>query len=116
MVRKMIGPILFGLVGCAILLALGVWQVQRLDWKQGLLAEIEARIAALRDAARDAGVVCVFGEPQFGGERVSAIFGDTVGHGVLDPLGSRHAPGPALYPALIGDMAAALETCLGTGG
>src|SRR6056297_2324688 len=75
-----------------------------------------ARMAALRDAAREAGVACVFGEPQFGGERVAAIFGDTVGHGVLDPLGSRHAPGPALYPALIGDMAAALETCLGTGG
>jgi len=75
-----------------------------------------ARIVALRDAAQEAGVVCIFGEPQFAGARISAIFGDTVGHGVLDPLGSRHAPGPALYPALIADMAAALEGCLGTDG
>ena len=72
-----------------------------------------ARIAALRDAAQEAGVVCVFGEPQFDGARISAIFGDTVGHGVLDPLGSAHEPGPALYPALLTDMADALTECLG---
>ncbi|MFB9149713.1 zinc ABC transporter substrate-binding protein [Roseovarius ramblicola] len=72
-----------------------------------------ARIAALRDAAREAGVVCVFGEPQFNGDRIAAIFGGSVGHGVLDPLGSRHAPGAALYPALLGDMAEALAECLG---
>jgi len=34
----------FGAIGAAILVALGVWQVKRLDWKQSLLAEIEARI------------------------------------------------------------------------
>lgn len=72
-----------------------------------------ARIAALRDAAQEAGVVCVFGEPQFTGARSSAIFGDRVGHGVLDPMGSRHAPGAALYPALLTDMADALAGCLG---
>ena len=72
-----------------------------------------ARIAALRDAAQEAGIVCVFGEPQFGGARIAAIFGDTVGHGVLDPLGSVHEPGAALYPALIEDMADALAGCLG---
>jgi surfeit locus 1 family protein len=27
-------------------MALGIWQVQRLDWKQGIIADIEARIAA----------------------------------------------------------------------
>jgi surfeit locus 1 family protein len=32
--------------GVAILVSLGVWQVQRLAWKEGVLAEIEARIAA----------------------------------------------------------------------
>ncbi|MDZ7708682.1 MAG: zinc ABC transporter substrate-binding protein [Roseovarius sp.] len=72
-----------------------------------------ARIAALRDAALEAGIVCVFGEPQFDGARISAIFGDTVGHGVLDPLGSGHAPGAALYPMLLTDMADALAECLG---
>jgi len=71
-----------------------------------------ARIAALRDLARDKGIVCVFGEPQFGGERIASIFGDTVGHGVLDPLGSSHTPGPDLYDAVLTDMADALAGCL----
>jgi surfeit locus 1 family protein len=44
--RRIIWPILFGLGGVAILVSLGVWQVQRLAWKEGVLAEIEAEIAA----------------------------------------------------------------------
>lgn len=39
-------PALFTCVGCAILVGLGVWQLQRLAWKQGLLAEIAARATA----------------------------------------------------------------------
>jgi len=46
MMRKLIGPLAIGLVGAAILISLGVWQVQRLAWKEGVLADIEARIAA----------------------------------------------------------------------
>lgn len=46
MTKRMIFPILLGLVGCAILVALGVWQVQRLAWKEAMLADIDARIAA----------------------------------------------------------------------
>lgn len=42
----MIVPLLFGVLGTAVLASFGVWQVQRLDWKEGLIAEIEARIAA----------------------------------------------------------------------
>ena len=34
-----------GLGGAAMLLALGIWQVQRLAWKEGVIAEINARIA-----------------------------------------------------------------------
>jgi surfeit locus 1 family protein len=37
-------PVLLGVVGCAVLIGLGVWQVQRLGWKEALLAEIEGRI------------------------------------------------------------------------
>jgi len=33
-----------GLGGAAILIALGVWQMQRLAWKEGVLAQIESRI------------------------------------------------------------------------
>jgi len=46
MSRRMIPPVLFGAIGAAILIALGVWQMQRLAWKEGVLAQIEARIAA----------------------------------------------------------------------
>ncbi len=34
------------LVALAILIALGTWQVERLHWKEGLLADIAARLAA----------------------------------------------------------------------
>lgn len=46
MTRRMIAPLLFGLIGAAILIGLGSWQVQRLHWKAGVLAEIAARIGA----------------------------------------------------------------------
>ncbi|WP_323786189.1 SURF1 family protein [Thalassovita sp.] len=44
--RRLIFPLFFGLLGAAVLIALGSWQVQRLHWKQGVLAEIEAHIHA----------------------------------------------------------------------
>lgn len=37
-------PLLFGLIGTAILVWLGTWQMQRLEWKRGILDEIDARI------------------------------------------------------------------------
>ncbi len=45
MTRRMIVPLLFGLLGAGVLVALGVWQLQRLAWKEGVLSRIEARIA-----------------------------------------------------------------------
>ena len=44
MLRRMIFPLLIGLGGAGILISLGLWQVERLAWKQGVLAEIDARI------------------------------------------------------------------------
>jgi surfeit locus 1 family protein len=44
--RRLILPLLFGLCGAAVLVALGLWQLQRLAWKEGVLAAIEARIGA----------------------------------------------------------------------
>jgi surfeit locus 1 family protein len=38
--------VIFGLAGLVLLVGLGVWQVQRLAWKEGVLAEIAARISA----------------------------------------------------------------------
>jgi surfeit locus 1 family protein len=42
----MIAPLVFGVVGAAMLVALGIWQVQRLGWKTEIIARIEARLAA----------------------------------------------------------------------
>ncbi|MEO0484832.1 MAG: SURF1 family protein [Pseudomonadota bacterium] len=52
--------LVIGVAGTGVLLWLGFWQVQRLDWKESVLAEIEARISdapvavpAAPDEARD---------------------------------------------------------------
>ena len=42
--RRMIAPLLIGVIGAAILLELGIWQMQRLAWKQAMLAEISAML------------------------------------------------------------------------
>ncbi|MGZ9811345.1 SURF1 family protein [Pseudoroseicyclus sp. H15] len=44
--RRIAIPLLFGIAGFAVLVALGVWQLQRMEWKTALLAEIGAQIAA----------------------------------------------------------------------
>jgi surfeit locus 1 family protein len=44
--KRAIAPIVIGVVGTAILLMLGAWQVQRLAWKEGLISGIETRMAA----------------------------------------------------------------------
>ncbi len=60
MQRRLILPLLFGVVGTAILIALGIWQMQRLAWKEAILSQIEARLGdtpvalpAAPDPARD---------------------------------------------------------------
>lgn len=44
--RRYLFPVISGIVGCAILLSLGFWQVRRLEWKEGMLAEIQAQMTA----------------------------------------------------------------------
>lgn len=46
MTRRMIFPIILGVTGIAILLSLGTWQVKRMNWKNTILAQIEAQIIA----------------------------------------------------------------------
>lgn len=45
MLRKIWFPLILGLAGCGVLLTLGVWQVQRLAWKETILADINGRLA-----------------------------------------------------------------------
>ncbi len=44
--RRVLFLLIFGVAGCAVLVGLGLWQVQRLNWKQGVLAQIDSRIDA----------------------------------------------------------------------
>lgn len=44
--RRLILPLFFGILGSVVLVWLGTWQLQRLAWKEGVLADINARIVA----------------------------------------------------------------------
>ncbi|MEM6972412.1 MAG: SURF1 family protein [Pseudomonadota bacterium] len=43
--RRFLAPLILGVAGTATLIALSVWQTQRLAWKEGLIAELSARLA-----------------------------------------------------------------------
>lgn len=43
-VRRLLFPLLLGISGVAVLLALGFWQLDRLTWKETILADINQRI------------------------------------------------------------------------
>lgn len=44
--RRYLFPVALGVGGVAILIGLGLWQLERLAWKQSVLAAIEAKIGA----------------------------------------------------------------------
>ena len=46
MTRRFLVALIFGLAGAAVLIGLGIWQMQRLAWKEAILAEISAKIGA----------------------------------------------------------------------
>ena len=46
MLRRFLLPLLFGIAGTAVLVGLGSWQLERLRWKEDVIARIEARLAA----------------------------------------------------------------------
>jgi surfeit locus 1 family protein len=45
MTKRLIVPLAFGVIGTVVLLALGVWQMQRLEWKLGILERMESRLS-----------------------------------------------------------------------
>ena len=42
--RRYLFPLIVGVLGCAILISLGTWQLRRMDWKEGMIAQIQSRI------------------------------------------------------------------------
>jgi surfeit locus 1 family protein len=87
--------ILIGLGGAAILISLGVWQMQRLAWKEGIIAKIEARIAddpvalpAAPDPEADA-YLPVLAEGRFTGETVRVLVSQKIvgaGYRLITPF------------------------------
>lgn len=74
MLKKLIGPMIFGIGGAAILVSLGLWQVRRLEWKEAYLAEIDARIA---DVAGPLPTVAVEQTDQYLPVQVTGHYGET---------------------------------------
>ncbi|WP_340107293.1 zinc ABC transporter substrate-binding protein [Pikeienuella sp. HZG-20] len=72
-----------------------------------------AWVQEFRDLIGARGVVCAFIEPQMNPKLLmAAVEGTPARVGVLDPLGVDLAPGPELYPALLGNLARSLADCL----
>lgn len=76
---RLILPLVFGIAGVAVLMSLGFWQLSRLDEKQAVIAEIEARIDAAPvalpeapDEARDR-YLPVYTEGSYTGEAVHVL-------------------------------------------
>lgn len=76
-----------GVIGTGILVSLGVWQVQRLAWKQDLLTRIEAEIAA------DPVPLETALDPQFRRYAPVTLTG-AFGEGYIRMLASRRSIGP----------------------
>jgi len=128
--RGALAAAIFGLAGTAILIGLGVWQLQRLEWKEALIAGLEARLAAAPvplpakpDPQADAFLrVVVKGTvggtelhlltslpPQGPGFRVIAPLEDAVGRRVLVDLGyvpeaQKAAPRPPASGTVTGTL------------
>lgn len=89
MFRRVILPLIFGVVGAGILVGLGVWQVQRLQWKEAILSDIDARIAATPVA------LPVAPSPEVDRYRPVIVTGEFTGEGI-DVLVSRKQVGPGI--------------------
>ncbi|GIX06648.1 MAG: zinc ABC transporter substrate-binding protein [Candidatus Poribacteria bacterium] len=71
------------------------------------------RLAELRRWIAQAGVRCLFLEPQFSPRVVRVLSeGLEVAVGTLDPIGTDLKPGPELYPQLLRHLAKDLRSCL----
>ncbi|MEO0622048.1 MAG: zinc ABC transporter substrate-binding protein [Pseudomonadota bacterium] len=71
------------------------------------------RLAEIREVIAETNAVCVFSEPQFDARLVQTVAEGTKARtGVLDPLGSKLEPGPALYAELLMGLAESLRGCI----
>lgn len=76
---RILALILFGLFGAAVLSGFGIWQIQRMHWKEGILARIDERLThapvavpAAPDPARD-GYLAVTAQGRFTGQDLRVL-------------------------------------------
>ncbi|PWE33325.1 SURF1 family protein [Maritimibacter sp. 55A14] len=84
---RMILPTIFGLAGFAVLMALGIWQMQRLAWKESVLAEMRAAMTAAPVALPD-------GPDAAAHNYLPVRASGRIGEGAIRILGSRRLVGP----------------------
>lgn len=127
--RRYIFPVLTGVIGCAILIWLGVWQLQRMEWKEGMLAQIQSRIDAApvalpanpklsmkydpvtvsgRTTGQEIDVLSGTKE-QGGGYQIISAFETTDGRRIMVdrgfvPQDDRHKPRPPVDLTIIGNL------------
>jgi len=83
MLRKIIFPLILGVAGCGVLIGLGMWQLERLTWKEEILADIDARLLSgpvpfslfVTEAADEYSRVTVAGTPT--GEELHVLVSGT---------------------------------------
>lgn len=72
-------------------------------------------LAHIKTVVEEAGVRCVFGEPQFRSQIVQGFLAETGATlGLLDPLGANLEPGPDLYFGVMRGISNSLASCLST--
>lgn len=72
-----------------------------------------ARIKEIQGRIQNEGIECVLSEPQFNPNLVTTVLdGTEANRAVSDPLGAAAEEGPALYSAVLRNLATALGTCL----
>lgn len=71
-----------------------------------------ARLAELREEIKEHGISCVFAEPQFNPNLVTAIAPEGTNTGILDPLGTNVPAGPNFYAAFLRSLADSATGCL----
>ncbi|MET0278034.1 MAG: SURF1 family protein [Pseudorhodoplanes sp.] len=63
--RRLLFPALFTLAGLAVLISLGVWQLHRKEWKEGLIATLERQITAKPVSLPDPSSDLLLGNAEF---------------------------------------------------
>lgn len=128
--RRILAPLLFGVLGTLVLVSLGIWQLQRLAAKEAMLAEIAAEITAppvalparpdpatdryrpvyLRGSFDEGGLLVIATHPGMGaGYRLVGAFVTEDGRRVLVdrgfvPEAERALPRPAAKAAIDGNL------------